>query len=1827
MTTILCSTSTGSLELVAVSVQYYQNQTATASALAATWQALGPPPAIVASRLTDDVTAYYLAVAELGCNSDLPDAQVAYFCLLDIGPFRNVTELLARQLTRLAQEAARNAAAPITDAVKNQVAALSSTASQVGSQVGCVLSVAIAQVQGFSYVLQATLDVPLKEIRKIEAKVDDYVNRTVLFVDETIGNGVAIMEQVKGFLRVANATFHKYVDPVFLTVKKLIGYTQDLGFLQPYLDPIVNFANQVLPYGESALSVLEMISGYIQTGLDQIHMVENVAESLRDFKGLVLSFINQLRDKFPWLGGKKPPALVGPTQISWCSNSLCIQPPAERSNDLYRSIVWAIKFIMFWDGATPPLIETETRQYNYLLPGLFTLRYRLRSSTYLALENNLPLAPKHTRLLVAYEYTGMSDDRSTGDSSIFVVMDGTSNVLRLYALQDEYGNWFTGSLSGVTKTRKLLWTTDDSWNAERGQRNNEIIAFTLNEILDPISDGIPKVPGTLRIAKDSSGRYLRIPVPVYASMLYYHLLSGTLYIGETVDPSSRISTDQISDPSRNGGWAVSYSMNADSIPIAWGAFASGNNLNSCNFAGRSCVPREKRIQIGLYARGLSFVEQLGKHYLAISYSSYKRGFPCRIEFHKANPSNSDITLTSYPYNKTAAAAGVPPPTLTHSVRVPVGAESLAYDEIEYLLIPFSSGFEANQDAVTKSGGDIEDTMYIMRLPILENQKFAITGNIVYIKLGGFYDLLPPTCLVPLSNSSNHDCVPVDTEAYPSHHLLSLLPPDQQIHAKMQLEARGRRDHRPHVRRAVHSMSYANEERGEHWVRLLADSPCADQPNCVKQWGDGSDPGETPPDGQDADTVDCLKGIKPLFDPYVKPLFERERTQVVVVVPVHWEIHLLGHLLASLGGELCLGNKSARIYLEPEGFLSLDVEAGLDVIFARAGFYFYAIALDTKLIPSVRLRLGDGSDFQVCALLDLELKPLYIEIGAWYQIFACVVWDECCCPICIPYPRPDFCPREDYPLYSWGLDPININLVTLCFGSRDNVYPTFGNVTALQIDAASLSIQWSGCRDNIAGISHHERCVGTRSGQYDILPCRNMGKAESVRERHIQLPASMPIYVTARCINNNGYATERTVSFDWDATAPAVLGFEFFRRLDAKWVEPWLTSPEWQLDWNEIGPGTGTWLNTTRLVAFRFRVDEPENSSNISEVVYAVADTKKSQMMNWTNVGNGDILRLKDSSKYIYINATNGGTLELTTGSYYISIRTTNNFGLQHVFYFPFQIDATAPLINAMEILPVATVPPLLFFPFDTFVSARFHCSDAESGMMHAWTRFTVFPTGGDIERDKIIQWKHTAPLNDAGYVDRDMWPFQGMNLSVAVYCINHARGVSAVESRPYLVDLTPPYCDEVISIDPRGIDGGYSYVFTSHLDRFIGNLFCIDPESGVVNIEISVGSYPGATDVIPWYPIPLNSTSILIDHFTPTDHAVYHLQLRATNAVGLVTVSYSQRVMYMTQGATCYPPMFEASVEGVLTAYSPFSDRLSADWAEGVWDMHTGIRNFQILLAPLEAIPQIMKALEEGSSPISTVFQNTTSVNVTVPLAAFIDVGLQRSTTFQNLALQHDADYAFILRTTNGASTVTYCVSSPVHIDMTPPLPGKVAMGNPMYSAVDDTYSVLADLDYQYQWYAFNLFPRWWNFTDPESPIIGYSLQAFDDLGIEMFPLTYFGNIAYAAIPLSMTHLHAYSVAVTAINAAGLTSTVQSGLILIDRTPPVVEWVVNGGSQQGEDAIYLLDPSKPLEVSFSIYDYESNIGRIIHCIGMPRKHGERERVVYGRLFEFRCLTL
>lgn len=317
-----------------------------------------------------------------------------------------------------------------------------------------------------------------------------------------------------------------------------------------------------------------------------------------------------------------------------------------------------------------------------------------------------------------------------------------------------------------------------------------------------------------------------------------------------------------------------------------------------------------------------------------------------------------------------------------------------------------------------------------------------------------------------------------------------------------------------------------------------------------------------------------------------------------------------------------------------------------------------------------------------------------------------------------------------------------------------------------------------------------------------------------------------------------------------------------------------------------------------------------------------------------------------------------------------------------------------------------------------------------------------------------------------------------------------------------------------------------------------------DPESGIVRYYYSIGTTPGATNVVDWTDAGLD-TSVTRAGLSLTNGTVYYINVKALNgAGGYSAVGSSDGVVVDTT-----PPSAPAVIDD--GQFMSTSSSIHATWSAA--DSESGIAAYSYSV---------------GTSPGATNVKGWTSV------------GAATQVTVTGLTLSNGTTYYVNVRATNGAGLVGPVGSSDgIVLDITPPS---------MPVVVDDGAWTASVTELRASWSS----------SDAESGIksyryaVGTAAGGSDVLGwVEAATAT-----SVTITGLNLAHNHTYYVSVVATNGASADSPVgSSDGITVDATPPTRPVVIDDGASQASRTT--------LHATWSSADSESGVDRFSYSIG------------------------
>ena len=394
---------------------------------------------------------------------------------------------------------------------------------------------------------------------------------------------------------------------------------------------------------------------------------------------------------------------------------------------------------------------------------------------------------------------------------------------------------------------------------------------------------------------------------------------------------------------------------------------------------------------------------------------------------------------------------------------------------------------------------------------------------------------------------------------------------------------------------------------------------------------------------------------------------------------------------------------------------------------------------------------------------------------------------------------------------------------------------------------------------------------------------------------------------------------------------------------------------------------------------------------------------------------------------------------------------------------------------------------------------------------------------------------------------------QNIVYCVAVRATNGAGLTIDAQSDGVLVDHTPP--DEVAAMDGTSPTADIDSQTESTSITFTW-LSITDAESYVVALEVGLGTAPNDDDVVPMTSVGNATTTYTFDSLDLVVGQVYFSKVCATNGARLTTCVHTDGILIDEP-----LPVGDTGVEiGVVPPpihYQTNETHLSAYWYK--YPASVVVGHFAMGIGTSDQDPDFMEFFDVGT-------------NVSYDAS----VSLQAGDTYYALVKLFD------LSGVEKETTPSYGVV----VDDTPPIaPATVQL------------HVLSETTIEASWDDFvedETFVRYYKWAVGTSPC-----------GAQVHPYTNVGQETTANRQIEFVSGLTYYVAVSALNAAGLTSKACSDGVLYDDSPPVAG-NVRDGSEIGKDIDY---ETKDMTVAANwdaFLDGESGVKRCFVGIGTSR---------------------
>ena len=449
---------------------------------------------------------------------------------------------------------------------------------------------------------------------------------------------------------------------------------------------------------------------------------------------------------------------------------------------------------------------------------------------------------------------------------------------------------------------------------------------------------------------------------------------------------------------------------------------------------------------------------------------------------------------------------------------------------------------------------------------------------------------------------------------------------------------------------------------------------------------------------------------------------------------------------------------------------------------------------------------------------------------------------------------------------------------------------------------------------------------------------------------------------------------------------------------------------------------------------------------------------------------------------------------------------------------------------------------------------------------------------------------------------------------------NVAGGRSVTPSETIVADWTTPVCTTPLlapgpnepmvraMFQPVGSTsyGGtrvHSWVHesTSRISVQISDGVCQDAESGIQRIQMWVGSKRNAHgDIVAKRDVQAGSVVTLdvrplldFQDRTECDRCGSDTVVGIECTNGAAQRKVCQRyASFRVDGSppTCKED-FVLLGDGAQRGFQSSTHTLKmSNFDYALEDRETGIERVEYTLIDEEAVP--------------TASRRTLSADLRLPLVDHDGLPTNRM-AIPGLSLEHGHTYAIEFRAKNYVGLVSApCRTSSVLIDTTPPLAGPVVV------LQHDSQNEAASPEpnyYQYSLTVMRIATR--NFTDPESEILGFYATVFRESdGWVMQPAVWLGPTEFITLSVELEDKQRFYVEWRAVNKAQLSTSVNSTVVTVDATAPMIDYVRDSFGAGvlhlgGADADVVGATELEIGTLFTARDTESGIRSVSWCLG------------------------
>lgn len=872
------------------------------------------------------------------------------------------------------------------------------------------------------------------------------------------------------------------------------------------------------------------------------------------------------------------------------------------------------------------------------------------------------------------------------------------------------------------------------------------------------------------------------------------------------------------------------------------------------------------------------------------------------------------------------------------------------------------------------------------------------------------------------------------------------------------------------------------------------------------------------------------------------------------IGIRLDYHAYGTVTIGYEGSLCPSSLEAKAAVIPKAAIYAEASVSLSFFLVEAGAALKATILDTRLVPTVSLKLR-GSSIKVCGDLKLFTRPLSIQLYAFVRVLGPKIKCKAWFPWCKIYIGVYF--ELKVTIFSWSSPELkSVLLPEVCYSTPDRTPPVGGEVDASQTDWQSLTAKWFGFKDEETEYLLYSVFAGTAPGIDNVMTSRNVGEGAVHTEGNLNFIHRRNVYVTVVCTNSAGLTAIATAApFEADTTPPRVLGL--------------LDGP---------GPQDLAYSKSKNLIQAHYSSIFDESTIELS--LWAIG----------TSPSADDVQEYRDLNQAKLLSSSD---LELQLGAtYYVSVKVKNRLGLESV--------------TATNGVLVDFTPPTVGDVYDNSLD----CSKDDDYQI-ASIYYRACWLGFDDPESGITYYEWNVVRSDGRKafqlqnVGTKLFSYQagialqlGRKYNVVVWAWNKAGLGTMAQSDGVVVDFTRPECSNVLDLVP-GADGDQDYV--TQLPPLIASWRCFDPESGLIEQKVSVGTYPGGADAYPFTGVAATnnvSTTFRFVSLPAIPGQPLYVTVKTLNKAGLQKTQWSDGI---TLDDT--PPV--AAAVYVRDGLG-LRGTVDSDFQSSTQTLHVRWHD----------------AFIDNESPIVAFYVGVNASNGSL-IYDEINVGKVSDVTLTGLHLNSGDVYVTSVRCVNGAGLSTTVVTNGIMVDASPPKIGQLYDGTKQSRDIkywSISSSAWANVPLCLWYHRASTWPPQANdnrpihttctidqWRDNESGLSYLETSVTSAQNVTVAPWKREGtDVEVIGRTVAGRHANMYIFRMRAYNRAGLYSEAKSDGFLIDVTAPVLTSLVEydlATNSALNDIDYVVKDFIHLGSNWKVADSESGIYQSDWAIG------------------------